>query len=208
MATATLDSPLPETKRALLDAALKLMLAQGFTATSVDEISAAAQVTKGSFFHYFESKEDLAKAVLEYFFQHQCQMFAQAPFRQKTDPLEKVFGRMDLLAQLARSPQGPCSCLIGNFAQELAPTHPEMRDLCATYFERGAADFARDLAEAKKAYPPAVKFDPESVGRLYLTIIQGSMILGKAAQSSVPFAENVAHLRKYLEYLFGRSGCK
>src|SRR5262249_4624065 len=47
------------TKQKLLDAAQELMLAKGYTATSVDEICEAARLTKGSFFHYFEGKEHL-----------------------------------------------------------------------------------------------------------------------------------------------------
>jgi len=205
MVPATASEPLPETKRVLLDAALKLMLAKGYTATSVDEICCAAKLTKGSFFHYFESKDDLALALAEYFFSRQCEMFGNAPFRQLKDPLERVFGRLNFMAALARDPRMPRSCLVGNFAQELSATHPEIRKFCAGVFEKGTADFAKDLAEAQKSHPSATKFDPESVARLLFTIVQGSMILGKAAQNTVVLSENVEHLRLYIEQLFGRT---
>src|SRR5262245_10630984 len=58
------DSP---TKEKLLDAAQELMLTQGYTATSVDEVCQSAGLTKGSFFHYFQSKEDLGMAVVRRF---------------------------------------------------------------------------------------------------------------------------------------------
>src|SRR5689334_24216214 len=56
------------TKEKLLDAAQQLMLSKGFPATTVDEICDTAGFTKGSFFHYFESKEQLGKEVLNRFY--------------------------------------------------------------------------------------------------------------------------------------------
>ncbi|HVU37684.1 MAG TPA: TetR/AcrR family transcriptional regulator [Opitutales bacterium] len=203
MSVETAQSAIPETKGRLLDAAMRLMQAQGFTATSVDEICEAAGLTKGSFFHYFESKEDLAKAAVERYFQRQREMFANAPYRQKADPLERVLARFDFFSAMAGSPNAPKGCLLGTFAQELSATHPEIRALCQGMFETGQKEFARDLAEAKKAHPPVVKFDPESVARLWLSIVQGSMILAKTSQSMEPFVENLRHLRRYIEHLFG-----
>ena len=49
----------------LVDAARELMLAKGYTATSVDDICTAAGVTKGSFFHYFTDKEHLGRVAAE-----------------------------------------------------------------------------------------------------------------------------------------------
>src|SRR5438445_9036880 len=95
----------PLTKQKLLDAAQELMLAKGFTATSVDEICDTASLTKGSFFHYFESKEHLGRAVVEHFYAWRRQMFEQAPFHQIKDPLERVFGRIDFFIDMARKRQ-------------------------------------------------------------------------------------------------------
>ena len=49
-------------RRKLLDSALRLIRAQGYSATSVDDLCAAAGVTKGAFFHHFKSKEELGVA--------------------------------------------------------------------------------------------------------------------------------------------------
>ena len=57
----------PTTKRHLLEAGISLIRKKGFHATSVDEICLEAEVTKGAFFHYFKSKEDLAKAAIVWF---------------------------------------------------------------------------------------------------------------------------------------------
>jgi TetR/AcrR family transcriptional regulator, transcriptional repressor for nem operon len=52
--------PKISTKDKLLNAAMTVIRTKGYSATTVDELCENAGVTKGSFFHYFESKEDLA----------------------------------------------------------------------------------------------------------------------------------------------------
>ena len=64
MSAQTQTNHLPETKRKLVDAGVSLMRHRGFNATTVDDICTAAGVTKGAFFHYFKSKDDLATAAV------------------------------------------------------------------------------------------------------------------------------------------------
>src|SRR5215472_1894209 len=114
MSTAQSDSL---TKQKLLDAARELMLAKGYTATSVDEICEAAGLTKGSFFHYFEGKEHLGRVVAERFYSAMQERMRTAPFRQKQDPLDRVIGYVDFLIDKARNPNTK-GCLLGTFVQE------------------------------------------------------------------------------------------
>ncbi len=193
-----------DTKQKLLNAAMKLMLCKGFKATTVDDICAEAGLTKGSFFHYFDGKEDLAKATAKHFHAFQQCMFDGADFRSLADPLDRVFGRLDFIAGIARNPQIPKSCLVGNLVQEVAGTHEDIRSVCESAFNSAVADFERDVAAAKLKHAPSAEFEPASVARLYLTLIQGSMILVKASKNAAIFEENVEHLRRYIESLFGK----
>mgnify|MGYP003395515101 CR=1 FL=1 len=90
----------PPTREKLLDSAQQLMLAKGFVATTVDEICDAAGVTKGSFFHYFKSKEDLGKVVLERFCQVRLQLMQGSPSQKKKDPLERIYGLVDFAIEI------------------------------------------------------------------------------------------------------------
>ena len=184
---------------------MKLMIGKGFKATTVDEICAEAGLTKCSFFHYFDGKEELVKATIKHFHEFQQCMFDGAEFRSVADPLERVYGRLEFIACFARNPQMPKSCLIGNLVQEIAGTHDEIRRVCESSLDSGVADFERDVAAAKLKHAPNADFEPASVARLYLTLIQGSMIMVKASKNPVVFEENVAHLRRYIELLFGRN---
>ena len=199
-------SQLPETKRKLVDAGVNLMRNRGFNATTVDDICAAAGVTKGGFFHYFKSKEDLAKAAVIRFHELKSKQFAEAPFRRLADPLDRVFGLLDFAKEASGGAKGLTKgCLIGMFAQELSFTNPELRLVCEDRFARIAKDFETDLVEAKVRYAPRAAFDPKRLAMLYVSIVQGSLMLAKASASNRVLVENLEQFRAYLQFLFGRS---
>jgi TetR/AcrR family transcriptional repressor of nem operon len=192
------------TKLKLVDAAVVLMRQKGFTATTVDDICAEARTTKGGFFHYFKSKEEIAKAAAARFREGKAKDFQEAPFRKLADPLDRVFGRLDFVKKASGgNRQVTRGCLLGMFAQELSFTNPEIRAACREAFGRVAGDFEKDLAEAKAAHPPKIAFEPRSVAMLYVATIQGSLILAKAADSNAVLAENIEQLRGYIQSLFG-----
>lgn len=194
-----------ETKRALLDAAVKHMLQKGFTATTVDDICEGAGVTKGCFFYYFENKEELVKAALRHFRESQQSLFDGAAFRSLADPLDRVYGRLDFMMQIARNENLPTSCLVGNLAQEVSGTHEEIRCVCECALDSTASDFERDLAAARLKHTPEADFSPASVARLYVTLIQGSLVLAKALKKRDVFVENMGHFRRYIDGLFGKT---
>jgi TetR/AcrR family transcriptional repressor of nem operon len=196
---------LPETKRKLVDAGVKLMRLKGYHATSVDEICSSAGVTKGGFFHYFKSKEDLAQTAANYFRGVRRARFAEAPFRTLPDPLDRVFGRLEFTKEIFTAPSPLADgCLIGMFAQEVASTNPELRQLCEESFQHSAQDFEQDLAEAKKLYAPKADFDPKKLAFMYISIYQGSKMMAKALESQTVLADNLDQFRHCLENLFGQ----
>jgi TetR/AcrR family transcriptional regulator, transcriptional repressor for nem operon len=153
---ALLEEKLPDTKRKLIEAAVALMLRQGFTATTVDQVCAEAGVTKGSFFHYFKTKEEIGQASVRYFSQQQCEAIACAGLEKISDPLDRFHALLDCFAGMARHPQFPKACLVGNLTQELSQTHPEIRACCAESFEGFTTDVSRRI------HPGLISIQPVS----------------------------------------------
>lgn len=180
------------------------MRAHGYNATTVDDVCREAGVTKGGFFHYFKSKDDIAKAAVTYFHERKVKDYEEAPFRKLPDPLDRVFGRLDYVkGAIACSTQVTKGCLMGVFAQELAFTHPDIREILQSYFTMIARDFAADLAAAKAAVAPTADFDPKQVASLYLAVVQGSLMLAKIAGSNEIIHQNIEQFRHYLQFSFG-----
>src|SRR5512139_781892 len=117
-------------KRKLLDAALHVIRLQGYAGSSVDDICREAGVTKGSFFHHFKGKDDLAIAATEHWTGMTGNLFESAPFHGLADPRARVLAYIDFRASLIQGDLPDFTCLLGTMVQETYSTHPEIRDAC------------------------------------------------------------------------------
>lgn len=189
----------------LLETAQQLMRAKGYAATTIDEICAAAGVTKGAFFHYFADKQDLGKATLEGFMSAQQRKVQKSALPPNADPLKRVYGYVDFAIKLSRDPASRHGCLLGNFAQELSDTHHEIRDLCVQHFSQWAEVLRRDLEAAKVRYAPRAKFDTASLADHFIVVFEGALILGKAKQDMRVVEQSLRHFRNYLQSLFEKT---
>jgi len=206
MTEKTAKSGRPATRQKLLDAAVKLMRIKGFNATSVEDICDFADVTKGGFFHYFPSKQAVAKAAVEHYRRTRQLAFEQAPFRKLADPLERVYGRLNFIKNdLLECVQVTGGCLVGMFAQELAVTHPLLRQTCLNAFLSMTLEFEKDLVAAKACHAPQADFDPKRLANLFMAIYQGSLLLAKAADSHTIVEENFDQFARLLAGLFIRA---
>jgi TetR/AcrR family transcriptional repressor of nem operon len=186
----------------LLDAALRVLRERGYNATTVDDLCAAAGVTKGAFFHHFKSKEDLAVAAADHWSAVTGEMFAQAPYHRHADPLDRVLGYIDLRAELVRGELAEFTCVAGTMAQEVFRSHPIIREACWASISGHAERLEIDLAETLDRYP--VVGEPTARGLALHTqaVIQGAFILAKAKNDPQLATDSIRHLRRYLELLF------
>jgi TetR/AcrR family transcriptional repressor of nem operon len=188
----------------LLDAAMQVIRAQGYSATTVDDICQAAGLTKGAFFHHFESKQDLAVAAAAHFSQMAERLFAAAPYREPADPLDRLLGYIDFRGSIISGPIPDFTCLLGTMVQEAYDTHPAIRRACETYIGVHVADLAKDIEAAKALYAPKAPWSALSLALHTQAVLQGAFILAKAKGGPDVARDSVAHLRRYIEHLFHR----
>jgi TetR/AcrR family transcriptional repressor of nem operon len=191
----------PATKEKLLETAQHLMLAKGYTATSVEEICEAANFTKGSFFHYFASKEDLGKAVLDRYVNGVFSAVHNESFLKKSDPLQRLYGYIDFMIALSKDPARRSGCLLGNFAQVLTDTHPEIRTQCAIHFDLWADMLKKELDAAKAMYK-VKELDTGTLADHFIALFEGSLMLAKTRQDLDVVANNLNHFKNYLKTIF------
>jgi len=199
MKTIQADSP---TKTRLLESAERLMLSKGYAATTVEEICETAKLTKGSFFHYFDSKDDLGRAVLERFCVSAEQLHA-ACCGVERDPLKRVYNYIDATIKLSQDPTMSKGCLLGTFAQELCDGYPKIKRVCEQGFKSWADQFGKELAQAKARYAPKVSFEPRDVAEYFIAVVEGALILAKAHGDPKVVARMLRHFRAYVQSLFG-----
>lgn len=188
-------------RRKLLDAALHVIRAKGYAGSSVEEICAEAGVTKGSFFHHFKGKDDLAIAAAAHWTGVTGELFAGAAFRRVADPRDRVLAYVDFRASLVEGEMPEFTCLLGTMVQETYLTHPAVRDACNDALLFHARTVEADLIEAKRLYAPRARWVPLEVALFAQAAIQGAFILAKAQNDAQAARQAIAHLRQYLALL-------
>ena len=191
-----------DSRERILDAALHAVRSHGYAATSVDDLCEAAGVTKGSFFHHFSSKEDLAIAAAGHFARMADGIFAAAPYRTTIDPLERLLGYVDFRIAMLRGELPQFTCYLGTIVQEAYRSHPAIREACDRHLSEHVAMIATDVAAAKRRYAPRARWSAESLALHAQAVIQGAFVLAKAKQGPEVAVECLLHLRRYLEMLF------
>ena len=194
--------PRPSLREQLLSAGVETLHQRGFNATSVQDITDAAGAPKGSFYNHFKSKEQLGVAAAEQFGTMAGEIFGSAPYRQLTDPRDRVLGYVDFRAAMLQWEIGQYTCLLGTMVQEVYATHPEVRDACNRQMSEHVGELVKDLEAAKQLYAPDAPWSAESVGYFMQAVLQGAFVFAKAKQGPEVATECLQHLRRYLETLF------
>lgn len=194
------------TRETIMDAAEGLVLSQGFSATSVDSVIAAASITKGTFFYHFKAKADLADALLA---------------RYASRDAAHLDGDLARAKQLSRDPLQQVLILIGLFIEELEGlTEPFPGCLYASYcYESGlldadtvgriagAMDYWRDtlrpMFEAIMVnHPPRFPAIADELTDMLLGLFEGAFILSRTYKDPGLVAAQLKHYRNYIELLF------
>lgn len=191
-------------KEKILNASLNVIRTKGYSATTVDDLCAAAGVTKGAFFHHFESKEALGVASADYWSTITSELFANASYHQHKDPLDRFLAYIDFRRELVRGEIPEFSCLVGTMVQEAYESNPAIRSACQASIFGHAATLVEDIAEAKKRYAPKAKWQPESLALHTQAVLQGAFILAKAKGESAVALDSIDHLYRYIDFLFQR----
>ena len=164
----------------ILEAAESLMLSKGYPATTVDEICELAGVSKGSFYHFFATKEELGLAVLEAFHQRNGQIVAKGA-HQSDDPVRRALALVDHLLASSGEMWGR-GCLLGTFALDIADTNPAIGKLVSEKFMEVAQNLAGGMApiSADGGHPEAPTAD--EMAEQFIVVVEGALVLARAHQ--------------------------
>lgn len=195
----------PDARSKLLEAALSVIRAKGYSATTVDELCAAAGVTKGAFFHHFKSKDELGVAAADHWSETTGVLFAEAPYHRLADPLDRFLAYVDFRKALLQGGLPEFTCLVGTMVQETYETAPAIRDACDRSISKHAATLEADIEAAMGERGMTPAWTAQSLALHTQAVLQGAFILAKAKGGPGIAADSVDHLKRYIELLFGRT---
>lgn len=182
------------------------ILDKGFDATSIEEIVAAADITKGGFYYHFPDKNALARALLEDYIADTDdlldRLFGRAADLSE-DPLERVLIGLQLFAEAYDSMEhGHPGCLIAAAAYQDRLFDASVRNLYRDAMLRWRAKFRTYLEEVAKVYPPKVKVDFDELGDLLCTTAQGGIVLSRAIDNWKIAPAQIRLLRTHIRLMF------
>lgn len=180
----------------ILEGAQDLILARGFSAMTVDAVCESAGITKGGFFHHFPNKEALGEAVIAKFWNDAEERQVTAAYRKLTDPVKYLEGYLDNAIEAYKDPKLQRGCMLAIFTMELAESHEALFKSASQYFNTWRTDFMAMLERACVSKKPAVDF--HSWGDLYISTLEGSLLLAKANNDPMAITRSLALYKSLL----------
>lgn len=180
----------------LLRTGLEVLTEKGFSATGLDEILGRAGVPKGSFYHYFDSKDafglELIDRYAEFFARKLDRHFSQLD----RTPLQRVHAFVDDACEGMARYAYSRGCLIGNLGQEMGALPECFRARLRATFEDWQRRLADCLAAAQQAGELAASADVAELAAFFWIGWEGAVLRAKLERSDVP-------LKLFAQFFFG-----
>lgn len=171
-----------DTRTRILSTARELFHGRSYADVGIKEICDIAKVQKGSFYHFFPSKQDLAMAVIDDMADDWAHGFVAEAFDQNLPPLERLDYMVDAAyfwQKAAKDIEGRMpGCLFGNLALEISTRDDILRAKLNAVFEKASARFHETLEEAVEHgdLPP---LDTGATATAMLAFLEGVILLAK-----------------------------
>ncbi|MET0052312.1 MAG: TetR/AcrR family transcriptional regulator, partial [Candidatus Thiodiazotropha sp.] len=167
----------------ILSTARELFHGRSYADVGIKEICEIAQVQKGSFYHFFPSKQDLAMAVIDDMADDWAHGFVAEAFDRDLPPLERLDYLVDAAyywQKAAKDLEGRMpGCLFGNLALEISTRDEVIRARINAVFEKASARFDETLEEAvSMGLMPAL--DTAATAQAMLAYLEGVILLAKS----------------------------
>jgi TetR/AcrR family transcriptional repressor of nem operon len=173
----------PSLREKLASSAVETLHANGFNGCSIQDITDAAGVPKGSFFNHFENKEDLAIDALRRYLEGSR---ADMLFEAGVPPLQRIRNHFTFLADRLIGCGFERGCMLGLFAAEMAHEYPRMREELRSVFETWCGAIEQVLREAQATGDIDPRHDPGQLARFVVNAWEGATIMLKIARDRAP----------------------
>jgi TetR/AcrR family transcriptional repressor of nem operon len=184
-----------KTKLALLDAGKQVFLEKGYNNAGIEAILQAAGVPKGSFYYYFDSKEDFGLQVLDRFAEYYGEVLDRNLKDESVAPLDRLRRHVEGIIERLESQACRKGCLVGNLSQEMADQSELFRARLEEIFEGWVDRYADCLRQAQQAGDIPAHLDVRELAEFWLGSWQGAILRAKTMRSTAP-------LRTFLNMMF------
>ncbi len=188
-----------QTRDAILTAAKRLILIKGYNATSLDNLLGESGVGKGSFYHYFKSKENLGYAILDDIVTSFLER-TLAPCFSDPDghPIAQIRCFLDRVVEAQRARACVGGCPMGNLASELSDVHEGFRARLAGVFSVWRERLTLALRDAQRRGDVGNDCRVDVVAQFLVASLEGAILMTKVSKDIGVMEKCVGELKRYL----------
>lgn len=194
------------TREKILELAEAAVLEKGFAATSIEELIAAAGITKSGFFYHFKDKSELAIALMQRYVAQNDAVLADIFGRAdelNDDPLHGFLVAMKLFAEMMDNlPDAHPGCLVASACYQDRLFSQDVRDLTYEGTARWRALFAERIRRIAERYPPKIDIDLAVLADMANTLVDGGIIMSRVMRDKRILPQQVMLYRDLVRAVF------
>ncbi len=195
-----------QTREQILATAEKLILGNGYSATSIEQIINESGITKGGFFYHFDGKNDLArKLILRYLEQDEIffQSLKDRAVSLTEDPLQQLLLFLKLMAEaMADLPGSHPGCLVASFTYESNQFDDEVRKLTADGLLSWREFFTEQIERVLEQYTMTIEQPVDQLADMLTSVIEGGIIMSRTLNDKSILPNQLLRFRDYIRLLF------
>jgi TetR/AcrR family transcriptional regulator, transcriptional repressor for nem operon len=189
------------TRQMILQKSFELIYVKGYQSTSIDDIIAMTNMTKGAFFHHFQNKEQMGLALIKEYMRDTMQKMMLPPFSDHENPLDEIYNLMHFLLLESPVMQARYGCPTHNLIQEMAPINQNFKAELLEMLEETQRRFIAILETAKSNGKIRSDVDCSQVVLFVLTGYAGIRTIGKLYDDDQHYHNYLQLLKSYLNGL-------
>jgi TetR/AcrR family transcriptional repressor of nem operon len=184
-----------DVRERLLCAGVETFRHSGFNGCSVQDITEAAGVPKGSFYNHFDSKEALGAAALERFWKDGSDLQLTMLQQPGIPAVERLRAYFEWQAECLAKAEFTCGCLAGNMAAEMADRSPLVATQLSNIFQDWSRRIGDCIRQAQAEGSIGSTADADSLATFVLNAWEGAVLRARIEKGERP-------LRQFIETLF------
>lgn len=188
------------TRMTILQKSFDLIYRQGYQATSIDEILATTQVTKGAFYYHFKSKEEMALALIREHMRPEMHTIMIRPLIEAEHPMDEIYLMMINLLQDTTFFDVKYGCPAINLIEEIAPLSETFNKALSLLMSDWKAAIVTSIDKAKSRQLIKPETNAEQVAVFIISGYGGIRNLGKIGGRSY-YNSYLDQLKAYLDSL-------
>lgn len=190
-----------KTRKQILDVAFREIYRKGFQGVSINDIVSKTDVTKGAFFHYFPTKNDLAYAIADEILGEMILERWIRPLAAYQNPIQGIITRFKKIIEYTPDDSIKFGCPLNNLTQEMSAVDPVFREKLLVVMKLWINETEKYLKIAQERGYLSKKASPREVAEFVVMVEEGSFGMVKNLRDKKVYWSLFNSLKQYLDSL-------